>query len=122
MVKEEEKKIVVVENENAKEVFEEFKNQDKVAVIDFTNSLVVFPNSLVVCKKFKESKVENAFAQLKRWVSSEAFNQIFILGGLDLFTKDLVFDWLFDHKKNESFPNLIVSGKKRPLFWDSLSN
>ncbi len=122
MVKEEEKKIVVVENENAKEVFEEFKNQDKVAVIDFTNSLVVFPNSLVVCKKFKESKVENAFAQLKRWVSSEAFNQIFILGGLDLFTKDLVFDWLFDHEKNEGFPNLIVSGKKRPLFWDSLSN
>ena len=116
----EKKEIIVVENAEAKEVFDSYKTEGKIGVIDFTSSLVILPNSPIVYKRYKETKSENAFSQLKRWVSSEAFDQVFILGGLDILEENLVFDWIFDHKSKKGFPNLIISGKKIPSFWGEL--
>lgn len=116
----EKKDIYVVENEDAKAVYEKYKTEGKIAVVDFTSSVVIFPNPNIVVKKYKSSKTEIAFSQIKRWISSEAFEQVFILGGLDFFSKDLIYEWLFDHKSKQGFPNLIVSGKKIDEFWIDL--
>ena len=116
----EKKEIIVVESSKVKEVFDTYKTDGKIGVIDFTNSLVVLPNSGIVCKKYKTTKIDNAFSQLKRWVSSEAFDQVFVLGGLDLFDRELVFEWIFDHKTKKGFPNLIISGEKIPTFWSEI--
>lgn len=116
----EKKDIFVIENESGKEVFDTYKKDCKIGVIDFTSSLVILPNSPVSYKRYKDTKAEIAFSQLKRWISSEAFDQVFILGGLDIFNKNLVFEWIFDHKSKTGFPNLIISGKKIPLFWNDL--
>lgn len=116
----EKKEIIVVENGDGKEVFSSYKIDGKIGVIDFASSLVILPNSPVVYKRYKSTKSENAFSQFKRWVSSEAFDQVFILGGLDVLEENLVFEWIFDHKSKNGFPNLIISGKKIPPFWSEL--
>ncbi|NCD04645.1 MAG: hypothetical protein EOL97_00860 [Spirochaetia bacterium] len=115
------KEILLVENSNAKEVFEKYRSEGKIGIIDFSTSFVVFPSSEIIIKKYKESKVDVAFSQLKRWISSEAFDQVFVLNGLDVFQKELVFEWLFDHKKKVGFPNLIISGNKIELFWEQMN-
>ncbi len=116
----ERKEIFVIENEDSKAVFEKYKVDGKIAVVDFTSSVVIFPNPNIVVKKYKSGKTDIAFSQIKRWISSEAFDQIFILGGLDSFSKELIFEWLFDHKSKQGFPTLIVSGKKIEEFWFNL--
>ena len=116
----EKKEIYVIENEDPKAVFEEYKTEGKIAVVDFTSSVVIFPNPNIVVKKYKEGKTDIAFSQIKRWISSEAFDQVFLLGGLDCFSKELIYEWLYDHKSKQGFPNLIVSGKKIDDFWFDL--
>lgn len=116
----EKKDIYVIEEGNAKKVFEEFKGEGKIAIIDFTSSLVVFPNPNIVIKKYKIGKSDIAFSQIKRWISSEAFDQIFLIGGLENLDKDLIFDWLFDHKSKQGFPSLFVSGLNIEQFWYDL--
>ncbi|MGD1823077.1 MAG: hypothetical protein ACPKM0_10005 [Pleomorphochaeta sp.] len=111
------KDIYVIESEDAKKVFEDNKGDGKIAVVDFTNSVVIFPNPNIVVKKYKPTKTDVAFSQIKRWISSEAFSQIFLLGGLDCLDKNLIYDWLYDHKSKQGFPDLYVSGKKMEAFW-----
>ncbi|MGD1820657.1 MAG: hypothetical protein ACPKOI_12375 [Pleomorphochaeta sp.] len=112
--------IYVIENADAKSVFENFKGDGKIGIIDFSNSLVVFPTPTIVIKKYKSTKVDNAFSQIKRWVSSEAFDQVFVIDGLNYLEKDLVFNWLFDHKSVKGFPSLIVSGSEIKPFWNEI--
>ncbi len=115
------KEILLVENSTAKEVFEKYRGEGKIGIIDFSTSFVVFPSNEIINKKYKETKADAAFSQLKRWVSSEAFDQVFVLNGLDVFEKELVFEWLFDHKTKVGFPNLIISGKKIEPFWEQMN-
>ncbi len=120
MESKEKKDIFVVESEDGKKIFEDNKGEGKIAVVNFTNSVVILPSPSIVVKKYQPTKTEVAFSQIKRWISSEAFSQIFLIGALDCFEKDLIFDWLLDHKQKQGFPNLIVSGKKIDKFWFDL--
>jgi len=115
------KEILLVENSKAKDVFEKYRGEGKIGIIDFSTSFVVFPSNEITTKKYKETKADVAFSQLKRWISSEAFDQVFVLNGLDVFEKELVFEWLFDHKTKVGFPNLIISGNKIEPFWEQMN-
>lgn len=121
MESQDKKEILIVENTNAKEVFEKYKAEGKIGIIDFSTSFVVFPSNEILSKKYKEAKADVAFSQLKRWISSQAFDQVFVLNGLNVFRKELVFEWLFDHKTKVGFPNLIISGNKIEPFWEELT-
>lgn len=105
------KEIIFVKNKNAKETFEMFPCEEKNAIIDFTSSLVVFPNSKIIYKRFKKEDYKKAWEQLKRWISAGSFEQVLILGGFDCLPSSLIFEWLNDHKSKEGFPKLVISGE-----------
>lgn len=106
------KSIIYILNDNAKEVLDKFPCEGTNGVIDFTNSLNILPGGSITFKKFKGEDSLKAWNQLKRWISSQSFEQVIVVGGLDFFPVDMVYDWLFDHKSKKGFPKLIFSGKK----------
>ena len=106
------REIVYILNTDAKEVVEKFPCDKTLGIIDFTNELNILSENGVAFKSFKSEDYKKAWNQLKRWVSSESFEQVIVTGGLDFFPSDLVYDWLFDHKSKKGFPKMIFSGKK----------
>ncbi len=105
-------KIVYIVNHNSTELLERFPCEGTFGVIDFSESLNISPNNGISLKKYKGEDALKAWNQLKRWISSQSFEQIIVVGGLDCFPVDMVYDWLFDHKSKKGFPKLIFSGKK----------
>jgi hypothetical protein len=106
------KEIVYILNTNSEEVLKRFPCEEGLGVIDFTGELNINVEKGVAFKSFIPEDYKKAWNQLKRWVSSESFNEVIIMGGLDFFPSELVFDWLFDHKSKKGFPKMIFSGKK----------
>jgi hypothetical protein len=105
------KEIVFILNSNSKEVLERFPCEGTFGVIDFTESLNILPGNGITFKRFKGEDALKAWNQLKRWISSQSFEQIIVVGGLDYFTIDIAYEWLFDHKDKKGFPKLILSGE-----------
>lgn len=105
------KELIFVEDKSAKEVADLFPVEGKRAIIDFSASLVVFPNSGIVYKRFKGDDYQKAWEQLKRWISASSFDEVLVLDGFDFLPVSLISEWLNDHKSKEGFPKLIISGK-----------
>lgn len=106
------KEIVYILNTPSDLVIEKFPCEEGLGIIDFTGELNNPEKKGISFKSFQSSDYKKAWNQLKRWVSSESFEEVIITGGLDCFPSDLVFDWLFDHKSKKGFPKMIFSGKK----------
>lgn len=104
------KQIVYIVSNNSQEILERFPCEGTFGLIDFSGTLNILPGQGITLKKFKGEDALKAWNQLKRWISSQAFEQIIVVGGLDFFPVDMVYDWLFDHKSKKGFPKLIFSG------------
>lgn len=116
------KEIIYFLNTEPAEVIQKFPCEGTSAIIDFTNSVQLNLGSGIAFKQYKSNEPSKAWNQLKRWISSQSFDQIIVVGGLDCFPTDMVYDWLFDHKSKKGFPKLIFSGEKIISPMDKLAN
>lgn len=116
------KSIVYVLSNNPKEIIEKFPCGGTFGVIDFTNTLNILPGNGITFKKYNSEEASKAWNQLKRWISSQSFEQVIVVGGLDFFPVEMVYDWLFDHKSKKGFPKLIFSGEKITSPMEKIAN
>jgi len=101
-------KVVLIEGKDGAFVHTVLRKEAKSAFIDFSGS---FDSGSRPKKSFKEGNGIKAYEQLKRWVSSAAFNEITVVGGLEEFENDKIVEWIYDHKSKEDFPTLFISGE-----------
>jgi hypothetical protein len=116
------KELVYVVGLEPNDVIEKFPCDGTFGVIDLTGTLNFPPNGPINFKKYNSEDGAKAWNQIKRWVSSQSFDQVFVAGALDFLSPEMVYDWLFDHKDKKGFPKLIFSGKKIQSPMEKIAN